>query len=110
MKVIYRDLDYNDISLIKGIAFNNISSLSKLWVAFEQKYYPDMSIHVIEEVFADTKGVIRIRKSKNSQRNGDHKKIESTNNDSQKTLHIKLEMEKHEPRRKSFVKSGAPEG
>jgi hypothetical protein len=46
----------------------------------------------------------------NSQRNGDHKKIESTNNDSQKTLHIKLEMEKHEPRRKSFVKSGAPEG
>jgi hypothetical protein len=30
MKVIYRDLDYNDISLIKGIAFNNISSLSKL--------------------------------------------------------------------------------
>jgi hypothetical protein len=43
-----------------------------------------MSIHVIEEEFADTKGVIRIRKSKNSQRNGDQKKIESTNNDSQK--------------------------
>ena len=43
-----------------------------------------MSIHVIEEVLADTKGVIRIRKSKNSQRKGDQKKIESTNNDSQK--------------------------
>jgi hypothetical protein len=41
-----------------------------------------MSIHVIEEEFEDAKGVIRIRKSKNSQRNGDHKKIESTNNDS----------------------------
>jgi hypothetical protein len=24
MKVIYRDLDYNDISLIKGIAFNQL--------------------------------------------------------------------------------------
>ena len=76
--IIYRDLDYNDISLIKGIAFNNISSLNKLWVAFDQKCYPDMSMDVIEEELEDTKGVIRIRKSKNSQ-----KKIESTNNDSQ---------------------------
>jgi hypothetical protein len=37
-----------------------------------------MSMDVIEEELEDTKGVIRIRKSKNSQ-----KKIESTNNDSQ---------------------------
>jgi len=74
MMIIYRDLDYNDIWLIKGIAFNNISSLSKLWVAFEQKYYPDISIHVIEEEFEDTTGVIRIRKSKNSHHNGDEKK------------------------------------
>ena len=74
MMIIYRDLDYNDISLIKGIAFNNISSLSKLWVAFDQVYYPDMSMDIIEEELEDTKGVIRIRKSKNSHHNGDQKK------------------------------------
>jgi len=33
-----------------------------------------MSIHVIEEEFEDARGVIRIRKSKNSQHNGEQKR------------------------------------
>ena len=49
-----------------------------------------------EEEFQDTKGVIRIRKSKDRQHNGQKKKYKRTNNDLQ-SIHIKLKIEKHEP-------------
>jgi hypothetical protein len=46
-----------------------------------------------EEEFKDTKGVIRIRKSKkNSQHNGQKKNYKRTNNDRQ-NRHIKLKIE-----------------
>jgi hypothetical protein len=47
------------------------------------------------EEFEDTKGVIRIRKSKNRQHNGQMKKNKRTNKDLQ-NIHIKLKIEKHE--------------
>jgi hypothetical protein len=50
------------------------------------------------EEFKETKGVIRIRKSKNRHHNGQKKKYKRTNNDPQ-NIHIKL-----------MVNSGAPEG
>jgi hypothetical protein len=45
-----------------------------------------------EEEFKDTKGVIRIRKSKNRQHNGQKKNYKRTNNDRQ-NRHIKLKIE-----------------
>ena len=46
-----------------------------------------------EEEFEDTKGVIRIRKSKkNRQHNGQKKNYKRTNND-QQNIHIKLKIE-----------------
>jgi hypothetical protein len=46
-----------------------------------------------EEEFGDTKGVIRIRKSKkNRQHNGQKKKYKRTNNDLQ-NIHMKLKNE-----------------
>ena len=46
-----------------------------------------------KEEFQDTKGVIRIRKSKkNRQHNGPKKKYKRTNNDLQ-NIHIKLKIE-----------------
>ena len=42
----------------------------------------------MKEEFEDTKGVIRIRKSKNRQHNGQKKKYKRTNNDPQ-NIHIK---------------------
>jgi len=44
------------------------------------------------EEFEDTKGVIRIRKSKDRQHNGQKKKDKRTNNDIQ-NIHIKLKIE-----------------
>ena len=41
----------------------------------------------IYEEFEDTKGIIRIHKSKNSQHNGQKKKYKRTNNDLQKITH-----------------------
>jgi hypothetical protein len=50
-----------------------------------------------EEEFADTKGVTRIRiTKKNRQHNGQKKKDKRTNTDLQ-NMHIKLEIEQHEP-------------
>ena len=46
----------------------------------------------VEEEFEDTKGEIRIRKSKDRQHNGQKKKYKRTNNDLQ-TLHIELNIE-----------------
>ena len=48
--------------------------------------------HLYEEEFEDTKGVIRIRKSKDRHHNGQKNKTKGTNNDLQ-TLHIKLKIE-----------------
>ena len=42
--------------------------------------------------FEDTKGIIRIHKSKDRQHNGQRKKYKRTNNDLQ-SIHIKLEIE-----------------
>ena len=58
----------------------------------------------------DTKGVIRIRKSKkNKQHKCQKKKDKRTNNDLQ-NIHIKRKIEKHEPHKKLGVNSGAPKG
>ena len=51
-----------------------------------------LSISIYEEEFEDTKGVIRIRKSKNRQHNGQNKQDKRTNNDLQ-NIHIKLKIE-----------------
>jgi len=45
-----------------------------------------------QEEFKDAKGVIRIRKSKNRQHNGQKKMYKRTNNDLQ-NIHIKLMIE-----------------
>jgi hypothetical protein len=45
-----------------------------------------------EEFEENTKGVIRVRKSKNRQRNGKKKKNKRTSNDLQ-SMHIKLKIE-----------------
>ena len=45
-----------------------------------------------EEEFEDTKGVIRIRISKNRQHNGQKKKYKRTNSDLQ-NIHIKVKIE-----------------
>jgi hypothetical protein len=51
----------------------------------------------MEEEFEDTKGVIRIRKSKkNRQHNGQKKKYKRTNNDLQ-NIHIKLRSSNRNP-------------
>ena len=44
------------------------------------------------EEFEDTKGIIRIRKSKDRQHNGQKKKYKRTNNDLQ-SIHIKVNIE-----------------
>ena len=64
----------------------------------------------MQEEFGDTKGVIRIRISKeNTQHNVLKKKYKRTNNDLQNIL-VKLRIELHEPHLKSRVNSDAPEG
>ena len=52
----------------------------------------------MEEGFEDTKGVIRIRKWKNRQHNGQKKKDKGTNNDLQ-TIHLKRRSSNHENER-----------
>ena len=49
-----------------------------------------------EEEFEDTKGVIRIRQSKDRQHNSKKKK-KKRQTPIHKTLHIKLKIEQHEP-------------
>ena len=51
---------------------------------------------LLEELFEDTKVVIRSRKSKERQYNGQKKKDKRTNNDL-KTLHRKVKIEQHKP-------------
>ena len=51
-----------------------------------------VSFPILQEVFEDIKGVIRIRKSKNRQHNDQNKKYKKTNNDLQ-NKHIKLKIE-----------------
>ena len=55
------------------------------------------------------KGVIRIRKSKDRQHNGQKKKDKRVKADLQ-NIHIKLKIKQHEPHQKPGVNSGAPEG
>jgi hypothetical protein len=50
-------------------------------------------LNVLTERFEDTKGVIRSRKSKDRQHNGQKKK----NSMIYKTLHRKLKIQQHEP-------------
>ena len=49
-----------------------------------------------QEEFENTKGVIRICKSKDRQLNDQQKKDKRANNDLQ-NIHIKLKIEQHEP-------------
>jgi hypothetical protein len=51
---------------------------------------------IYREEFEDATGIIRIRKSKDRQHNGQKKKYKRTNNDLQ-SIHIKLKTEYHEP-------------
>jgi hypothetical protein len=63
-----------------------------------------------KEEFEDTKGVIRIRISKkNRQHNGQKKKYKRTNSELQK-IHIRLNMEHHQPYWKPGMNLGSPEG
>ena len=57
-------------------------------------YYNTMKLFDLmnKEEIEDTKGVIKIRKSKDRQRNGQKKKDKRTNNDLQ-NIHIKLKIE-----------------
>ena len=48
------------------------------------------------EEFEETKGVIRIHKSKDRKHNGQKKKDKRTNNDLQNTMQKNLKDEKHE--------------
>ena len=58
----------------------------------------------------DTKGVIRIRKSKkNRQHKCQKKKDKGTHNDLQ-NIHIERKIELHEPHKKPGVNAGVPEG
>jgi hypothetical protein len=62
------------------------------------------------EIFEDTKGVIRIRKSKKDrQHNGQKKKDKRTNNDLQNTTHKPKDRATRTPL-KTGVNLGAPEG
>ena len=72
-----------------------------------------MSHFILQEEFADSKGAIRIHKSKkNRQHNGQKNKDKRTNKDKiYKTLHIKLKIEYTNPTKtQPEVNSGAPEG
>ena len=72
--------------------------------------YPIRGEHSQEE-FAYTKGVIRIRKSKDRQRNGQKKKYKRTNNDLQiQNIHIKPKVGSHKPHYKPGVNPRTPEG
>jgi hypothetical protein len=53
---------------------------------------PSVNVKVLQEEFKDTKGVIKIRISKNRQHNGQKKKHKRTNNYLQ-NIHIKLKIE-----------------
>ena len=63
-----------------------------------------MLIHVFQENVEDTKGVIRISKSKNRQYNGqkDKKDLQTTTK--------KIKIEQHEPHFKPWVNSCVPGG
>jgi hypothetical protein len=64
----------------------------------------------LQEEFEDTKGVIRICKSKKDRRhNGQKKKGKRTNNDLQ-SMDIKLNIKQHKPYQKPGVNSGASGG
>jgi hypothetical protein len=62
-------------------------------MSFLHEYY----VQDVQEQFEDTKGLIIIRKSKNRQRYDQTKKDKRTNN-YQQNIHIKLQIESHEPR------------
>ena len=54
------------------------------------------NVSCVLKEFEDTEWVIRIRKSKNRQHNGQEKKNKRTNNDLQ-NIHIQLKIEYNEP-------------
>ena len=53
---------------------------------------PSVNVKVLQEEFKDTKGVIKIRISKNRQHNGQNKNHKRTNNDLQ-NIQIKINVE-----------------
>ena len=65
----------------------------KIVFLHHHNYRREIKTLLFGEEFEDTKGVIRIRKSKkNRQRNGQQKKYKRINNDLQ-NIHIKLKIE-----------------
>jgi hypothetical protein len=75
----------------------------KLLILFHKESY------VKQEKFEDTKGIIRICKSKDRQHNGQKKKDERTNNDLQNITQKTKDRVTQTPL-KHGVNSGAPEG
>ena len=77
-------------------------------VRIRKTIYLDQKLY--EEEFEDSKGIIRIRKSKNDrQHNGQKKKDKRTNNDLQIISHKTKDRVTRTPL-KTGVNSGAPEG
>jgi hypothetical protein len=63
-----------------------------------------------EEGFEDTKGIIRIRKSKKERQHDGQKKTDKRTHNYLENIHKTLKIELHEPHYKAGVNSGAPEG
>ena len=90
--------------------FTSLSSVAtvqhhqRMVFTFHSVVLSSTMIFKTEEEFEDTKGVIRIRKSKDRQHNGQKKRDKRTNNDLRNTTH------KIKDRVTLGVNSGAPEG
>ena len=80
--------------LLDFIKDNEMSAIKKIDIRVSKLMQSDISITttVSLDECEDTKGVIRIRKLKDRQHNGQTKKDKSKNNDLQ-NIHIKLKIE-----------------
>jgi hypothetical protein len=69
-----------------------------------------MYIMFPEEEFEDTKGIIRIRKSKKDRQHDGQKKKDKRTHNYLENIHITLKIELHESHKEPGMNSGAPEG
>ena len=77
------------VSVITRSTFSSFNSIS--FILWRPVLLIEKTVSMQEE-FEDTKGVIRIHKSKRTEHNGQKKKDKRTNNDLQ-NIHIKLNIE-----------------
>jgi hypothetical protein len=56
-----------------------------------------LCVRFIQEEFEDNKGVIKIRKLKKDRQHNDQKKTHKRTNNDLQNIHIKLNIEQHEP-------------